>query len=500
MFVPDVALLENYSARDDISDLSELIAFLKRDDIEGAVWPEDDDALPFSSVAYLDRFRERLATSGKFEPGEIESIMRHARGYAGGLASGQARRKVETDPLLDSLAAREGFMQMPYLADVTSIKMAEGALTSPWMQITPKSGAEFSHPRYGKVKFDKAFAEDMVRNFKGRVYQEHIPIDAEHDTKLSGALGYYRELRVRADGAVEAQVELTDRGVKLREGGGFKYFSPEFFRSWEDPATGNKYNNLLIGGAFTSRPFFKDQHLAPLAASEQYTVLHQGGTSMDIWQKDEEGALILDAEGNPQKTAEAIATDEAAAASNTNEKVEAAEVSAVVAFREAHNLNEDGTPRKAGDVSQSFSEQFPEEARRMREVEERNSALVADSRRRQFKEAVLGRDGVGDGSPAFLGDHDKHVKHLMSLSEKFGDDAEEVKWYVAQNREHAAQARSGSLFGENGSNATGAIGSADEQAETMAKELIKANPGMAMGEAMDAVLSEHPELYSESIN
>jgi hypothetical protein len=50
--------------------------------------------------------------------------------------------------------------------------------------------------------------------------------------------------------------------------GAFNYISPEWYDEWSDPATGQTYKDVAIGGALTTRPFFKAPYLRPLAASE----------------------------------------------------------------------------------------------------------------------------------------------------------------------------------------------------------------------------------------
>lgn len=496
MFVINLAGLEEWAQRygesEVLPELAELIAFLKEQGVEVASSLDipEDAPLPFASLAYLNRFKTRLVESGKFEEDEIADIMRHARAYAGGTASAQKRREGAQDPPPDdALAASESY-QAPVLLDFSSVRMSEQAVMTPWVQITPKAGSTFEHPRYGKVAFSRDTAERMVRNFQNRVYQEHIPVDAEHDTKLSGALGYYRELRVRGDGAIEARIELTDRGQRLRKEGAFKYFSPEFFRAWKDPGTGETHQDVLVGGAFTTRPFFKDKFLAPLAASEQYTVL-RGGTFMTRFKMNEDGTLAVDAEGQPILTDEAKAADAAALAEAT--KVAASE--ALAQFREQHGLDENGNKAPEKSEAAKFAEMFPEQARRFAEVEAENARIKAESRAAKFKEIVLGRDGAGDGSKAFLGDHAKHVSHMVSLAEAFGEDSDEVKHYVALNREHAEQ--SASLFGERGSSAS-AASQTEHKAEEAAKALA-AKESIPFDQALHRVLSENPDMYNEAI-
>ncbi len=59
---------------------------------------------------------------------------------------------------------------------------------------------------------------------------------------------------------------MTKRGADLLTEGAYKYFSPEIIFSKKDEETGENVKDLLVGGAFTNRPFFKA--MQPLMASE----------------------------------------------------------------------------------------------------------------------------------------------------------------------------------------------------------------------------------------
>lgn len=155
-----------------------------------------------------------------------------------------------------------------------------------WIQVIPNPG-KWDHPKYGKITIDAADLKEFERNFRGHVYQEHIPVDAEHETKQSGACGWYEDVRVggpKGEPGLWAKVDWTDRGEKLLKEERFKYFSPEWFDSWTDPATGKVYHNVLVGGALTTRPFFKDESLVPLVAAEGYLwEVQKGSDGREEW-------------------------------------------------------------------------------------------------------------------------------------------------------------------------------------------------------------------------
>src|SRR5579884_3549329 len=120
-----------------------------------------------------------------------------------------------------------------------------------WIPFLPPTG------QLGSIAFNRERNREFVENFKRRVYQKHIPINAEHQTKLSGALGYIADMRLNDDGSADALMDWTERGRRLVEDGAFKYVSPEVYATWTDPATGRRFNNVIIGGALTNHPKFK---------------------------------------------------------------------------------------------------------------------------------------------------------------------------------------------------------------------------------------------------
>lgn len=156
------------------------------------------------------------------------------------------------------------------------------------INIFPAPGT-YKHPLWGDVEVTEEGNQQFVENFNTHVYQEHVPIDAEHETKVSGAVGYLRGLSLNEDNSIEADVDWTERGQKLIENDSFKYISPEWYEQWKDPASGDEFENILIGAALTTRPFFKN--LRSLVASEGrlYDVEEPDGAREPIIRSSVEG-------------------------------------------------------------------------------------------------------------------------------------------------------------------------------------------------------------------
>ena len=160
------------------------------------------------------------------------------------------------------------------------------------INLFPAPGS-FTHPVWGKFEVTEEGNKEFVKNFNAHVYQEQVAIDAEHESKLSGAVGYIQELSLNDDGGVEAAVEWTPRGEKLIKDDSFKYISPEWFEQWTDPASEEEFANVVIGAALTTRPFFKG--LRSLVAREGHLYdVEDGAGSVPVVRSAIEGISYND--------------------------------------------------------------------------------------------------------------------------------------------------------------------------------------------------------------
>jgi len=121
------------------------------------------------------------------------------------------------------------------------------------------------HPAYGEVVVDESVLDDVVQNFKSNARGIDLAVDENHEPDHK-ALAWFRDVYKQGKDALFAKLELTKKGAELLSEGAYKYFSPELAFAKLDEETGKELTNLLVGGAFTNRPFFKA--MAPLMASE----------------------------------------------------------------------------------------------------------------------------------------------------------------------------------------------------------------------------------------
>lgn len=126
----------------------------------------------------------------------------------------------------------------------------------------------WKHPIYGPVKITAKTINDVIQNFKDNKRGVEICADENHDPNHK-ALAWFRNVYAKGKSAAFATLELTTLGAKLLNDGAYKFFSPELALQKTDEETGEKISNLLLGGAFTNRPFFKG--MQPLLANEEGT-------------------------------------------------------------------------------------------------------------------------------------------------------------------------------------------------------------------------------------
>jgi len=362
-----------------------------------------------------------------------------------------------------------------------------------WIQVVPAPGT-WQHPRYGEIKITSQILKEFKANFDRTVYQEHIPIDAEHETKASGALGYYKEVKVGGpdgEGGLWARVDWTDRGEELLKTERFKYFSPEWFDEWKDPATGQVFKNVLIGGALTTRPFFKDQALKPLVASDGFlweVSLDDGGN--EDWVELKQGSL------DPADVHEdKLVVIHRKRGSLLSTKYTEDQLTELVDERvaEATKTFKDEL-EKAKTAAETYKAAAEESKKGLETATGRIAELESQALHRAFTDLILGRDPSADGAPPFVGEPKSHMDMMLLIAEAKGI-GPELKAYVDQQRAHAKQLKEAGLFKEIGTSGGETPASVKEEFEQAAKAAMEANAKLTYAEAVQKIATEQPGLY-----
>ena len=141
-----------------------------------------------------------------------------------------------------------------------------------WVEAMP--ARTYKTQMYGEVPITMEKLDRMVQNFKSNARGQEIAIDFEHGTdraKGRQAAGWYKDFDIRPSTANPEQpalfalVNFTDDAKQEISDGKWKYFSLEWEDEWED-TDGNKYTDVVTGGAITNRPIAKK--MLPINFSE----------------------------------------------------------------------------------------------------------------------------------------------------------------------------------------------------------------------------------------
>lgn len=125
-------------------------------------------------------------------------------------------------------------------------------------------------------------------------------------------------------------------------------------------------------------------------------------------------------------------------------------------------------------------------AESLKAAEQRIAVLEGNARRSRFAELIR--------EPRWPGDAEKVISRLEKFAEMYGEDSQEFKDYVEEQKALAVQLAQSAIFQEVGHSQTAAEGSEFRQALKVYQE---ANPGKTEAEAMEAVLNANPKFYEQ---
>lgn len=468
---------------------------------------------------FLEKFREILkgkAADGDISADDLDSAMRQARASIGGIARGE-KRKAEREGANtpEPAKATEGSKLNPFKL-MSEVVLAEDGKTGE-VQIFPSVG-KYSHPRYGELNITKDFLSTVKANFDGKIYQQELPltIDLEHESKLSGAAGWIKDVEIRGDKGMWATIEFNDRGKSLVDDNAYKYFSPEFYDSWQDPSSNETHDNLLIGGALTNRPFFKS--MAPVAMLTEHGMMFvEAAEDVDMDNLMAKIRAIMEQLGMSEKDITAACNDMKSKMKKTMPAKGAAEKSGGQASRlsvESRLANDNNGGEPMGlteEEARTFSEMQAsvkqlnerlataeakatneEQARQAAETQakqavERVVALERDANRKQLAEFVRGHRLAFQETEI-----EQSVDKLEKMQAKLGEDFVDYQAEKASLHERIDASLAMSQIGRaNGGASTGA----QAEFETAKRKTMSENPQLSEAEAITKVASANPGLY-----
>jgi hypothetical protein len=389
-----------------------------------------------------------------------------------------------------------------------------------WIPLMPVPGL-YRHPTFGEINLTQDRNERFVQNFNQAVYQSQVALDAEHESKLSGAVAWMDELRLNEDGSVDAHIkEWTPRGQAFMANDAYKYISPEWYEIWQDPATGTVYADIICGAALTNQPFFKEGSLRPLVASTrgisigwmnptapgsvpetktETTVRFRELSRLPT--KAQEESKVMSVNPNAPRNDPAAAPAPAPAAA-----------SAVVTPQQFNELE-----RRFGELSERFTTTANELATtrqanetltgQLEQATTNIATMQASERSRRFAEMAMGRGGANDGGHPWIGEVADHVAVLEALAATEATEDGPFQRYVRTQRAAAEQTHMSSqlaasapgtrLTTEVGSAALSRTsGSARSEADGLIKTMREKDPKLTIAMAEQQLWEANGELYT----
>jgi hypothetical protein len=147
-------------------------------------------------------------------------------------------------------------MRLNKTSAFSSLKLGEGNRVPNEVQVLRVG--KFNHPRYGAFEITTQTLTEMKSNFDKKVRGIDTAFDYFHDSDKE-ASAWVNDLLLKEDGTeLWAAVTWTPQAEKKLAERELRYFSPDFAFQWQDPESGQTFNNVLFGGGLTNRPFVKE--------------------------------------------------------------------------------------------------------------------------------------------------------------------------------------------------------------------------------------------------
>jgi len=376
---------------------------------------------------------------------------------------------------------------------ISRIELNEFSGKKPTSEIEVLTEGYWEHPEYGAIEITPEDIDKFVDNFQKKVRKIDIAVDQEHKPDL-GAAGWFKELKKVVENGVtklKAVVEWTDMGKELLSKGIYKYFSPEFDFEYEDYETHEVFENVLLGGALTNRPYFKS--LAPVQLSENVFISVEKGGENKMNEKENKELNAKPAEESKEVSEEAKkeVSEESKAEDNAEKKEE--EVKEVKEGEEEEGEEEESEEEES-EEEESKKEPEPIQASELNaktfnELKSKIGVLEKKLRFKEVSEEVNGYIFSESNPNGRLLPKSKEVAQelLMRLS---------GKQYEIFKKFYETLPKMSTMIFEEVGKGDDMSANASEQLVTKATELSKTE-GMTFGQALKKVSADNPELVKE---
>lgn len=369
---------------------------------------------------------------------------------------------------------------------------------------------QWEHDLYGPMLITFSDIREFAQNFNAGI-RKGVYITAGHEGyEELPAVAWFSAVEAREDG-LWGKVEWNNSGKSLLGDKAFKFFSPEFYRDYEDPQTHQLYRNVLTGGALTKSPYFKELEAIVLSdknikkfnnntmdlqallakdittlTDEEKAFIKSHASELTEDQKTSHSAIV-DA---PEDTTTVTETEEAKA---TREAAEAeAEAKAKGDANEAAGLNRDGSAKVEGS-DKKVVQISASELQILRNMADKGVAAFAELKANKLNSAVsaLTFNDKTNKAGKFL---PKSSDNLRAFMEELSD-AQCAKFTALIGQLPTTQ-----IFDEQGVT-TGAVdGTAEAEVEAKVEKKIEASQGkLKYSDALRMVFEENKGL-SERYN
>lgn len=389
--------------------------------------------------------------------------------------------------------------------EFTEGKKQEGAQAIPdTIQLIPVG--QWDHDLYGPILITASDIREFIQNFNAGI-RKGVFITAGHEGfEELPANGWITKVEARDDGLWGA-VEWNKLGAQTLSDKQYKFFSPEFYRDYEDPQTHQVYRNVLVGGALTKSPYFKEleaivfseaklkkqfsnnqtMNLQDLLAKDISTLsdaeiafIKQNADKLTEAQKVSHTAIIDAPETPEEKEAREAKekSDKDAADAKAKADTEAANIAA--------GLNADGSKITASDKGGKMIQMSETEANMLRQKANEGAQAFAELNKAKLDTAVKALI-FSDSNKAgkFLPKGEAKLRAFMdTLSATQRTSFTEVLNELPKTQ----------VFNEIGTGTGAADGTAQAEVNAKIEAKMKTDPKMKYSDALKAVMSENSGL------
>ncbi len=386
--------------------------------------------------------------------------------------------------------ASENMMLFPISVD--ELKFAESGVAEE-IQVLPVG--TWKHPAYGKIEISEKDIKEFIKNFDSDIRKE-LPITEGHSVgeQELPAIGWFKQLINKGREGLWAIVEWTKEGMELLKKKSYKYFSPEFYSSYEDPETHKTYQNVLVGGALTNRPYFKG--LQAIVLSE-LTIFKEMLTLEEILKKepteltDEETALVKEKKDELTDDQKESFKDVIGEGGEKTDEEKKAEAEKAKADADAKAKSEADAKAKVDAEANKGSETIvmSKESLKFLETQAQEGvkamAILRKTEATNYAQSLIFSE-INQRGKFLPKSQNKVVDFLLSLTEAQQKSFKEI----------VAELPQANLFSELGENA-GAEMKATDRINTLVKEKLSKDVKLEYRQALEMVFAENPDLQKE---